>query len=92
MNDVETERRLDDAAGAANVEPKRRIFEPLDHLTSAETTQITPRLCGAAIGVLARQRGEAGATSKLLFDARDLCFSLLFAARRGGTLRAGVHE
>jgi hypothetical protein len=45
MNDVEAERRFDDSAGVANVEPEGGIFEALDHLATAEATQIATRLC-----------------------------------------------
>lgn len=92
MNDMEAERRLDDPAGFADVEREGGVFETLDHLTSAEAAQITTRLCRTAIGVLACESGEVGAALKLLLDARDLGFGFLFAARRGGTLRAGIHE
>ena len=79
-------------AGVPDVEREGGVFEALDHLASAEATQVTTGLCGAAIGVVACKRGKVGAALKLLLDVSDLRFGVLFAARGGGALRARVHE
>ncbi len=92
MNDVKTEGRLYDRARISYIERKRGIFETLDHLSAAKATEVTARLRRSAIGVLAREGGEVRAVLKLFRDVGDLGLRFLFAARRGGSLRACVHE
>ncbi len=92
MNDVKAERRLYHIARLPHSKRERGIFEALDHLAAAETTQVTPCLGGAAIGVRTREGAELGTVSKLLRNVGDLRLSFFFASGCGGAVGARIHE